>query len=453
MKDSKLTNKRTRRRPGIAAAAILLSCCATSAVAAFSAPTMKADLFRRSSNLRNSEIEKSTRRRGQGIPAGSPLEMICKDQHDFEMQVGHAMDVLRQDYPCILSENPDYSIYDDNLELIDPTGVRLLGVNNYKAAFRLLHAVVGIFYCPERSGLTFRMCYDKARQNIRIHWNAQVIPKAIFGGYKTTLHVDGISVYELSKNSGNITQHRIEQLVINDNTFMPEQGIFAALRGYAVKSDVDSIPVFNVDSIPLFNVDSIPIFTLEGSRVQREAKHENEVLQFQNFSPISRSILFSNNGDEKRVRSSQLSSVSSNAFDNLDWEALEKKNMARKKFGLDPLTPEEFIDLQEQVAELDSQQQKRAATTAAEMAKKKQQEEGGFLKKLFGKALENTCEENWDCERPEVCCDFGFKKMCCTSGMRVLDGPQSRQGQLAEVPVIANPNPYPPQDPRRRNPF
>ena len=329
----------------------------------------------------------------------------------------------------------------------------MLGVNNYKAAFRLLHAVVGIFYCPERSGLTFRMCYDKARQNIRIHWNAQVIPKAIFGGYKTTLHVDGISVYELSKNSGNITQHRIEQLVINDNTFMPEQGIFAALRGYAVKSDVDSIPVFNVDSIPLFNVDSIPIFTLEGSRVQREAKHENEVLQFQNFSPISRSILFSSNGDEKRVWSSQLSSVSSNAFDNLDWEALEKKNMARKKFGLDPLTPEEFIDLQEQVAELDSQQQKRAATTAAEMAKKKQQEEGGFLKKLFGKALENTCEENWDCERPEVCCDFGFKKMCCTSGMRVLDGPQSRQGQLAEVPVIANPNPYPPQDPRRRNPF
>ena len=106
MKDSKLTNKRTRRRPGIAAAAILFSCCATSAVAAFSAPTMKADLFRRSSNLRNSEIEKSTRRRGQGIPAGSPLEMICKDQHDFEMQVGHAMDVLRQDYPCILSENP-----------------------------------------------------------------------------------------------------------------------------------------------------------------------------------------------------------------------------------------------------------------------------------------------------------------------------------------------------------
>ena len=145
--------------------------------------------------------------------------------------------------------------------------------------------------------------------------------------------------------------------------------------------------------------------------------------------------------------------MSSNAFDNLDWEALEKKNMARKKFGLDPLTPEEFIDLQEQVAELDSQQQKRAATTAAEMAKKKQQEEGGFLKKLFGKALENTCEENWDCERPEVCCDFGFKKMCCTSGMRVLDGPQSRQGQLAEVPVIANPNPYPPQDPRRRDPF
>merc|ERR1712107_549325 len=133
---------------------------------------------------------------GQGtLSVVSPLNMVCNDHHEFELSVGHAMDVLRTDYPSILTANPDFTIYDENLELIDPSGVQLNGVQNYRAAFGVIHATVRTFYCSDRSGLTFRMCFDKARQNIRVHWNAQMIPKALFGGYKTTLHVDGISVY------------------------------------------------------------------------------------------------------------------------------------------------------------------------------------------------------------------------------------------------------------------
>jgi hypothetical protein len=44
--------------------------------------------------------------RKSGIPAGSPLEMICKDQNEFELCVGKAMDTLRDDYPHILTKNP-----------------------------------------------------------------------------------------------------------------------------------------------------------------------------------------------------------------------------------------------------------------------------------------------------------------------------------------------------------
>lgn len=348
------------------------------------------------------------------------------------------MDILRDDYQVILTSNPDFSIYDPNLELIDPSGVHLHGVNNYKAAFSLIHALVGLFYCPERSGLTFRMCFDKARQNIRIHWNAQVIPKAIFGGYKTTLHVDGISVYEISRYSGNITQHRIERLVINDNAVAPEKGVFAALRGYAVKSKVEGVPVFNFGPYDSASSSDSP----------------NRIAPFQNFAPLSRSVLFSRAVDDEASTTSQLTAMESSSFEsNIDWEALEKKNLARKKFGLAPLTPEEFMDLQEQVRELDHQQQQKAVAAAAEMAEKKSKEENtGFFKKLFGEVLQDTCESNFDCQRPEVCCDFGFKKMCCSSGLRILDGPpKSRQGQLAEIPVIANPGPDYPPDFGRRN--
>jgi hypothetical protein len=45
-------------------------------------------------------------RGASGIPAASALSMICEDQQEFEMKVGHAMDVLRTDYPNILTCNP-----------------------------------------------------------------------------------------------------------------------------------------------------------------------------------------------------------------------------------------------------------------------------------------------------------------------------------------------------------
>ena len=345
----------------------------------------------------------------------------------------------------------DFTIYDRDLEVIDPSGVKLHGLDNYKSAFSLLHAIVNIFYCPERSGLTFRMCYDKARRNIRIHWNAQVIPREIFGGYKTTLHVDGISAYEIDRASGNITQHRVERLIINDAMVMPEQGIFSALRRHAVKQNVGgSIPVFSKTS----TATNSP--TIESS--------VGHIVNFQSYTPFSRrhSTLFDSDeiGDhgDGQYRSSGFGSStrlksmssSSDALDgtfneSIDWEAFERKNASRKKFGLAPLTPEEYKDIQRQVAELDEEQRQRASANAAEIAKRKKEEDkGGFFKKLLGDALEDTCESNFDCQRPEVCCDFGFKKMCCTSGMRIMDGPQSRQGQLAEIPVIANPNPYPP---------
>jgi hypothetical protein len=292
-------------------------------------------------------------------------------------------------------------------------------------------------YCPELSGLTFRMCFDKARQNIRIHWNAQVIPKAIFGGYKTTLHVDGISVYEISKISGNITQHRIERLIMNDNAVAPEKGVFAALSGVAAKSQVNGMPSFSM-----------------GAPTQEYADTPSQMLRFQNFAPMSRSVLFSQSADDESsptTSSSQLAAMGSSSFEGeIDGDALEKKNMHRKNFGLAPLTPEEFVALQEQVRELDTQQQKRVDAVTAEMAEKKYKEENpGFFKKLFGEVMQNTCDSNYDCQRPEVCCDFGFKKMCCSSGMRILDGPpRSRQGQLAEIPVIQEPERWPQKDNR-----
>ena len=111
-----------------------------------------------------------------------------------------------------------------------------------------------------------------------------------------------------------------------------------------------------------------------------------------------------------------------------------------------PLTEEEFMEIELQVRQMDAEQKQRAQAMSQAAATAKQEKKGSsFVEKLFGNVLKDTCESNWDCERPEVCCDFGFKKMCCSSGSLVANGVP----QLALVPVPVDIGP--PRNPEPRN--
>ena len=132
-----------------------------------------------------------------------------------------------------------------------------------------------------------------------------------------------------------------------------------------------------------------------------------------------------------------------------DERAFELKNMSRKKFGLKPMTEQEFVDLQIQVRAMEAEQalkaeemrQSRAASAASEQngitpgsGRQQQQQDNIFAtmaKSLLG---ESTCESNYDCARPQVCCDLGFKKMCCSSGKGVFE-PQAKM-EMIPVPAV-----------------
>lgn len=123
-----------------------------------------------------------------------------------------------------------------------------------------------------------------------------------------------------------------------------------------------------------------------------------------------------------------------------DKMAFEKRNSARKKFGVPPLTPEQFLEVNAQIRQMEIFQEQKAeermaiAAAAALASKKRQQKEKrNFLKKMMGGALEDTCQSNFDCERPQVCCDLGFKKMCCSSGMGIFE--DEIVGKLERIPV------------------
>lgn len=63
------------------------------------------------------------------------------------------------------------------------------------------------------------------------------------------------------------------------------------------------------------------------------------------------------------------------------------------------------------------------------------QAKGGFT--IMG------CEDSWDCDRPQTCCDFIFAKVCCNSGSPVHAAPQR---VLIPIPIDDQPRypePYP----------
>lgn len=343
---------------------------------------------------------------------GSPLQMICDERREFELNLGKVMDTLKKDYPKMLTRAPDFSIFHDDLEVVDPSGVTIHGIPNYEMSFRVVRSVVGFFYCEEASGLTFRLVYDWARNNIRVSWNAELTPRSIYGGASNTLYVDGISVYDMDRSSGLISQHRIEHLLVNGNPVHAPNGLFNAMQ-----EEVSGI-------IPVpggFGVaDSTNV-------------NPNQIMEFRRDSPLS--TLFPK---------PSLFAPSMTQTNSFDTDAFDRKNLTRKKFGLPPLTPEEFEEVLVETQVIETQQklkQSHAAAAALEQSKKNEKKSNFFTKLLDDALSDYSCKSNYDCERPMVCCDFKFKKICCASGQKVPAG-----AQRATVPVPASELPNPGQD-------
>jgi len=327
----------------------------------------------------------------------SPLNMIVDERREFELKLGKAVDTLKKDYPDMLTEAPDFSIFDEDLEVVDPSGVTFHGIKTYETSFAVVRSIVAFFYCPESSGLTFRLVYDCARNNIRISWNTVLVPRALYGGESNQLHVDGISVYEIDRESGLITQHRVEHLLVNGNPVHAPEGVVHALTNEVAQG--------------------IPVGGVGGFGIEQE-KQNRFRLEFKSFkmNPFrsNRSSLFTMTS----------SASSENSGENIDRTAFDKKNATRKKYGLPALSEEEFMKIEAEVQQLETmQREKRQAAqqlAAAELAdEEKKKKRGNFLRNMMGDIMTDTCEDNYDCERPMVCCDFVFKKVCCASGMKV----------------------------------
>lgn len=164
-----------------------------------------------------------------GIDSKLPpvLQEIADERRNFQVNLGKAMDTLRKDMPYILKKSPDYSIYHEDISVVDPSGVQLTGIDNYKSSIKFFQQFVKFWFQQERNGLQYRLVYDFARSSIRVSWHAVLVPKMPLG---KPLHVDGISMYRLETETGKIIEHKLENLSINNTPITPPYGVFSLLQ-------------------------------------------------------------------------------------------------------------------------------------------------------------------------------------------------------------------------------
>jgi len=136
----------------------------------------------------------------------------------------------------------DFDIYHDEISVVDPSGVQLYGLKNYKSCFSFLQTLVRFLYNLSESSVQSRMVYDFARQSIRISWNAVLVPKMV-GNRRNALYIDGISIYKMDSKSGKIVEHRVEKMIINDTPITPPYGVLSALRDELMNPGHSRIPV------------------------------------------------------------------------------------------------------------------------------------------------------------------------------------------------------------------
>ncbi len=153
-------------------------------------------------------------------------------------------------------------------------------------------------------------------------------------------------------------------------------------------------------------------------------------LIMQQVSGFSSTICLSNGGRKQSlgVKSFRTSMASDDVTLDAMWE---RRNESRKKFGMKPLSRDEFIMLQEktrmqaekQRIEFRHQKSQRSSQSPKNMA--------SILETILGVAVPQVCETNDDCPSPsEVCCDFRFQKVCCYNGVK-----EAKQQHPALIPV------------------
>jgi len=331
---------------------------------------------------------------GSGKP--DPLDWSApsrppKRPSDYELNLGKAIDTLRQDSPRLFLEKPDFSIFSDSVSLHDPSGKRLQGVSQYERVFDMLRFLRRT--AMQDAELTYRLvCHD---DTIRVRWTAKMQVRDPAFGLTQLNIIDGVSVYEMD-SKGKISKHSIETIVMaNDGLAQPlNLGLLWPTPQMATPEM--AMPFFRT-------LDAALADRFDASRAQLP------MLPMPPRLRPSRSA--------QRARDPQ----------------------ASIELGGEGVADETPMQRAAREREEDAEKARRLAELRAPKNEKKKK--GG----LFGFSGPQECETSYDCDAPMVCCDLLMAKVCCSGGMMVPRASPEMELQRRAIPIpVEKDSPFPP---------
>lgn len=147
---------------------------------------------------------------------GPPVPGAPRGPSEFELNLGRVVDVLRTDYPNFFTQEPDMSIYTDDIELHDPSGMRLHGRKQYRSVFQMLRFLRRT--TMQDAELTYRLVVTE--RTVRVRWSAKMWMRDPatgvnhLNGGPALVHLDGVSIYDLN-DEGLVKAHRLDNIVLS----------------------------------------------------------------------------------------------------------------------------------------------------------------------------------------------------------------------------------------------
>ena len=205
-----------RRRPGFALLAAVLGVTHGLTVLPSRIPTTNAPPTRalapKLRPLRLLQSARLTRRRYDALQIEGTNR---RPPTEYELNRGKAIDALNADATRFADAELDWSIYSEQIQLADPTGVRARGLANYKRFFQLVRLFRSLMV--DDVSVRHRLRVDDANGRIVICWYSTWRTSMA----KKPIQIDAVSYYSLD-DRGFVEAHEVDRVEINGKRRSPE---------------------------------------------------------------------------------------------------------------------------------------------------------------------------------------------------------------------------------------
>uniref|UniRef100_A0A6U3VGI0 Uncharacterized protein n=1 Tax=Octactis speculum TaxID=3111310 RepID=A0A6U3VGI0_9STRA len=140
------------------------------------------------------------------------------EKQKFNLNIGFAIDTLRDDIPNLLTTAPDMSIFTENIRISDPTGEKFQGIKTYTHLFRAMRGMSTVAL-QDTSKITARFFWDRSKSTLRAKVDAELRVHGM-PAHAEPMHLSLVSLYEFDSR-GLVNHHIVQRLDIDGNEQEP----------------------------------------------------------------------------------------------------------------------------------------------------------------------------------------------------------------------------------------